>query len=324
MSEAPPYFLSAPHARRTGEHEWSLRFTSAQDPYLHDHLVHGIPTLPGTFMLEIAAEAAEAAYPGHTTTAFSGADFTAFVRPFLGRIPPDVRVRAEFAPSADEAGHRVRVTMESWLSPRGPDSPVIRKRAFRADVHLSASPPPPPTPCVPSRPPGTGEPVPDPYYQPDSPVRLTGIYRNTSDPRVLGGHGYARWTPELTDQPWLGRFSVPALLICSAARTSALPADAAAQQTLYVPRHIEHIRLHAAAANDIQLAARHGDQLGLRMDSATEFRAVDSTGTAVVSISGARLVSLGTWSRAQPPPANPFDRDQPDRKPVRPVTRRPA
>ncbi|MET8979413.1 hypothetical protein ABZX85_27800 [Streptomyces sp. NPDC004539] len=264
---------------------WRLRLTPHDDPYLLDHLVAGEPTLPGTFMLEIAAEATRRVIPGSVPTGFRDAEFTTFVR------PPTARAHTEFTVHATQiVPHRVHVTLERRLLPRGDATRARHHTCFRTDV-LIGTPGPPPTP----HPPATdGAPVTDPYYRPDSPVLLRGVFHNTRDGRVTATHRTARWTPDLARADWLSHFTVPSLLLCATLRTAALPPGPHGEQTLYVPRHLGHIDLFTPGLGDTALTAHHGDGITLHGTADGEFRADAPDGTVLLEIRDARLAALGT------------------------------
>src|SRR5690606_34344769 len=57
------------------------RFDDEKDSYLQHHLVRGKPTLPGTFMLEMAAQAAKAMRPDLQIVEIRNASFQKFIRP---------------------------------------------------------------------------------------------------------------------------------------------------------------------------------------------------------------------------------------------------
>jgi hypothetical protein len=73
----------------------TLRIADADRALMDCHLVDGLPTLPGTVMLEFAARRALAAYPGLFVTAISDVRFGRYIRARADGRLPDVWVTAE-------------------------------------------------------------------------------------------------------------------------------------------------------------------------------------------------------------------------------------
>ncbi|MCX5238988.1 hypothetical protein OG824_27690 [Streptomyces prunicolor] len=87
---------------------------------------------------------------------------------------------------------------------------------------------------------------------------------------------------------------MPALLICSTARTAALPVDAQGHQTLYVPRHLGRVDLYAPGANDIDLAHRHTTGINLHGGASSVFRAFAPDGMLLLELTDTQLLPMGT------------------------------
>lgn len=284
FQETRPGYLGANGYLRSriAESRWICRFDPNTDSYLNDHLVDGKPTVPGTLMLEIAAEAAEATMGG-TVTGFRDAHFEAFIRPFSGKRPLDLRITAE--PSGEKT---VTVTLESDVT--APDGTVLRgRRHFRAEVLLDTTP-------------DRAAPIPrqrsnwrritDPYYRLDSPVRLRGVFENTTDARFEGGNARARWRPDFDAATLPSGLRVPFLLLCAAARSVALPPVDEDRQALYVPRSVERVDLHMPGANDQRLTEEHTGIEVSTMDGSACY-ASTSDGEVLIEMTGLTIAKLG-------------------------------
>lgn len=288
-----PEWLSTRVTGSLGAARWHRTFTPATDPFLHDHLVDGKPTLPGTFMLEIAAQAAEDLAPGLITTGFRDARFDAFIRPFTGKSAFTLLIEAATItqPGAPEHVTRIRVDLRSdLLGPDGRSRPGARQH-FHTDVLLA----PPGIRQPPRRTPpgGNGTPAPDPYYAADSPVRLSGAFHNTTDGRYGEEGARATWSPSLPDEAFLRTMNIPALLICSALRTAALRPTAPGTQQVLVPRSLGRLDLFSDGSNDLALAARHGRSITLTQGTGTQFHAIDPDGRVLLEITDAQLAPMG-------------------------------
>ncbi|MFW6690943.1 SDR family NAD(P)-dependent oxidoreductase [Streptomyces sp. MAR4 CNX-425] len=223
---------------------WEVRLGLDDHGYVREHRVDERPTLPGTFLMEIAAEAAAAVAPGRPV-AITDAVFARFVRAAEEQWPRRLVVTARAAAPA-----RVDVVVAS--PPRGP---IPAQEYSRMTVHLDSSyaPPPRPGPA-----PDTGAPARDAYALPGSPVRLGGIFDSLRDLRAGPGGGSAvlRLPPPGHLGP-LRDFLLPALALDSLLRaTAAVPAEpgeAAGRAPVPVPVRIDRLDLHAPG-NDAVLA----------------------------------------------------------------------
>jgi acyl transferase domain-containing protein/NAD(P)-dependent dehydrogenase (short-subunit alcohol dehydrogenase family) len=106
-------------------------------PYIRNHIVDGIPTLPGAYLIMIVAEAALEFRPGLKITAFEEASFRRFVR-VRTDVPTKLRLNATLV-SEDEQSTFVRVQVISdFLHKNGM---VLQKDVvyFEMSVRLSAA-----------------------------------------------------------------------------------------------------------------------------------------------------------------------------------------
>lgn len=314
--ERPPYASTRQRpawwARRpaaAGEAEWTHLADPRLERHLFDHLVGGKPTVPATFILDLAAHAAEALVPGAFTTGFRDARFDTFIRPFARKVPAPLRIRARVAPDrpGDTGPPRAAVTVSihsDVLDPRGGMRPGAL-RHFRTLVLLDRTPRANP-PRRPAPRPHAPVPARDAYASPDAPVSLRGPFRNLSDCRVDTTTAHGTWTPSLAGHPWLRTMTTPALLLCAALRTLALRPPRAAHRPLFVPRAIGRVELYTDGANDHDLLLRHGHSLGVSADGTGTCRGTTPDGHVLAELSEVDLADL-----ADPPPEAGTDRPDP-------------
>ncbi|SFD59277.1 Beta-ketoacyl synthase, N-terminal domain [Actinopolyspora alba] len=273
---------------------WRLRFDPNRDRYLHDHLVRNQPTLPGTFMLNLAANAAQTFAPDRTVTGFRDALFGRFVRPFAGKLPFSLQIEGELAAEPDRPADpmRIRVYLRSDLI--GPDGHIrtASREHFHTDVLLSRK-----DEVVRSpRPPENGQhgsSVNDPYPSETSPVRLSGVFDNLRDARADEKSARATWAPNLAGERFLDEMSIPALLICSTLRTAALPPAEDLSQAVYVPRGLEGLDLFTENANDLDLFGQYGNHIRVEVTGDERYYASSPDGNVLLRAYGVELARIG-------------------------------
>ncbi|AUH39378.1 SDR family NAD(P)-dependent oxidoreductase [Streptomyces sp. CMB-StM0423] len=240
---------------------WEVRLGLDGHGYVRDHRVDERPTLPGTFIMEIAAEAAAAVGAGRPV-AIVDAVFARFVRAAEEQWPRRLVVTAR----AETPG-RVRVVVAG--PPRGP---IPAQEYSRMTVHLDASygPRPDPEPAaaglVPAR---------DAYALAGSPVLLRGMFDSLRELRTGPAGGSARL--QLPPPGHLGPlrdFLLPALAMDSLLRATAATAAAGSTSTeaaaapVPVPVRIDRFDLFAPG-NDAALAEAPAP-VGLRHRTAAD------------------------------------------------------
>ncbi|XXF80814.1 beta-ketoacyl synthase N-terminal-like domain-containing protein [Myxococcaceae bacterium GXIMD 01537] len=105
------------------------------DPYLREHLVNGVPVLPGTFGMELMAEAARSLRPGLQVVGLENVRFHQAAKVWEGRSTR-LLVTAK-AGRVDSAGRvSVAVQVDMALKPRL-DLPVMRRQLYTGTVVLS-------------------------------------------------------------------------------------------------------------------------------------------------------------------------------------------
>jgi hypothetical protein len=244
------FFLRKFTRREPDRVEFECTLSLEVDEYLRHHLVRGTPTLPGSFMAEIAAEAAAVLVPDLDVVGLRRMAFHKFVKVYQNRPPVTKKITARIVERTDD-GAMVNVRITSDLVAPGGVLLASDELYFETTVLLRRGFPTAPgwQPWQPAEEFG----VPDPYYSTGSPVLLTDEFTSTSDPRLhpLGrrarfvlnaGHHQAIWT----------RFTVPSILIDGMARLTSISSDRSGTVDVSVPTFVEGIDLYQRA-NDLDL-----------------------------------------------------------------------
>ncbi|WP_175903374.1 SDR family oxidoreductase [Burkholderia seminalis] len=250
----PDFYLGRELARTDDSVTFERVFDLEHDAYLQHHVVNGFPTLPGTFVPEVAAEAALRLVPGLKVVGFADAAFLHFLRVYDAKRPSAKRIHARVA-ARDGDAVLVHVRISGDVLAPGGQVLVRDKPHFEITVRLAAAYAPAP---VWSEPPGgTFVPVADPYHFDAAPVRLTGMFVSTTDTGMSETGKQARFRLNLPDgDPVFSRFVVPSILLDGLARVAALDHVAGDYIPLAAPMSIGRIDLYEAG-NDCELAARH-------------------------------------------------------------------
>ncbi|MGW1076956.1 SDR family oxidoreductase [Streptomyces sp. NPDC002537] len=224
------------------------------DGYLEHHLVRGVPTLPGTFVTEIAAEAALHLVPDGVVVALEDVRFLHFlqVRRGVPQAPKKITARV-----GERIGDLTTVTVEithDVVSPSGvrlvADKPHFTARVLVSTAFLTA-------PKWRDWDAEGERPVVDPYHVESAPVLLSGPFEVTTDTRRHADGSRSRFRPRFTEGtgPW-GAFLMPTILLDALARTGVLdPVDGLVP--VAAPLSIRRIDLYQQA-NDAELAEQHG------------------------------------------------------------------
>ncbi|WP_344294588.1 SDR family NAD(P)-dependent oxidoreductase, partial [Streptomyces synnematoformans] len=234
---------------------WEVRLGLDDHGYVRDHRVDERPTLPGTFLMEIAAEAAAAVGEGRPVAVLD-AVFSRFVRAADEQWPRRLLVTVHAA----EPG-RVAVVIAG--PPRGPVpalehcrmtvlldgsyGPRSAEAGSGADAGADTGP-------EAAAGPDAGTPARDAYALPGSPVRLGGMFDSLRELRTHPAGGSARL--HLPPPGQLGPvrdFLLPALAVDSLLRSTAATAGDGDDAPVPVPVRIDRLDLHAPG-NDAVLA----------------------------------------------------------------------
>jgi hypothetical protein len=258
--------------------EFECPLSLAVDEYLLHHRVRGTPTLPGTFMVEIAAEAAAILAPDLDVVGLRRMAFHKFVKVYQGRQPVAKKIAARIV-ERTPGGAVVNVRITSDIIAPGGMLLTSDQLHFEATVLLRNG-----FPAVPGWEPWRPAEeigVSDPYYSSASPVVLTDEFVSTSDTRLHPrGHRASFTLNAGRHHPIWARFRLPAFLIDGMARMTALSA-------VSVPTFVEGIDLYQPA-NDLDLA-------GVEIFATPENRvvAVRADGTVVVAANGIESAVIG-------------------------------
>jgi NAD(P)-dependent dehydrogenase (short-subunit alcohol dehydrogenase family)/3-oxoacyl-(acyl-carrier-protein) synthase len=229
-------------------------FDLEKDAYLQHHLVNGFATLPGTFVPELAAEAALQLWPGLKVVGFSDAVFHHFLRVYDAKRPSAKKIHAETVQrEGDEIVVQVRITGDV-LAPGG--QVLVRdKRHFEIKVLLAPNYAPAPAwapwPAAPHLP------VDDPYHFAAAPVRLTEMFVSTTDTGCTPLGKRARYQLNVgAEDTVFSRFVVPSVLLDGLARVAVLNVVGGEYIPLAAPASIRRIDIYEDG-NDCVLSRRH-------------------------------------------------------------------
>ena len=232
------------------------RFSLETDPYLQHHVVNGYPTLPGTFVAEIATEAALQLAPGWKVVALEDAVFSHFLRVYdTGKAGAARRIHARVAERrADQLLIHVRVLTDIT----SPDGRVLAKDKLHFEMNAVMR---REYPAAPRWEPWNGQgevAIPDPYHFPSAPVALTDMFVSTRDTRIHPAGKRATWHLALAeDDAVFSRFVVPAIMLDGLARIAVLNYVDGDFLPLAAPASIRRIDFYESG-NDMELWQRHG------------------------------------------------------------------
>ncbi|MEV0675204.1 SDR family oxidoreductase [Actinosynnema sp. NPDC050436] len=256
-----------------------------EDGYFRQHRLHGVPTLPGAWVTELAVAASLRGDRAGVPVAVSGLEF---------HVPLTVLGRAGRACSvevSDDGRDRTRVrVLADVVAPGG--RVVRRDRAHaQAVVHFGPRLPAPP----PRVPPGGSVPESGFRYDAVGPVELGVPFACLADVRAGGGRAQARFRP--APGRWAERLAglrlpvllVDALIQCSLIRDVLGTGDHGAAGPLPVPVGVDRVELFTDA-NDVGLLDRHGDGVAVVADGGGAV-AVAPDGTPLVRLTGVRAAS---------------------------------
>ncbi|MEU3741247.1 SDR family oxidoreductase [Streptomyces sp. NPDC032198] len=255
----PGFFLRRLVESTATSAEFECPFDLDTDGYLEHHTVRGEPTLPGTFVTELAAEAARYLVPDQHVVAFEDLRFEHFLRVYRDLPTAPKRLHARIASTdGSTTAVEVRIT-EDVVSPTGvvliKDRVHFTARVLLADSYSTA-------PRWEAWDTADDTPVPDPYHQPGSPVQLTGPFVSTTDTRIHPNGKRGRYALSLPDgDPTWPRFTVPSILLDGLARVGVLDLVDGHLIPVAAPLSIRRIDLYEDT-NDLSLS-RSGDDIEL-------------------------------------------------------------
>jgi hypothetical protein len=248
------FYLGRELTRATDEASFERIFDLGEDGYLQHHMVNGFATLPGTFVPEVAAEAALQLLPNSKVVGFEDAVFHHFLRVYDAQRPSVKNIHAKILRRGDDCEWvQVRVTGDV-VAPSGQvlvrDKLHFEIKVLMAERYERA-------PLWPRWPEAPHTIVADPYHFDAAPVRLTGPFVSTENTRStpLGKRGRYRLNVAF-DDPVFSSFVIPSILLDGLARIAVLNHVADDYIPLAAPAAIRRIDIYESG-NDCILAQRH-------------------------------------------------------------------
>ncbi|MET9730477.1 SDR family NAD(P)-dependent oxidoreductase [Streptomyces sp. NPDC006458] len=279
------------------------RFGLDRDAYLREHVVDGHPTLPGTFVPELAAEAAMHLVPGRVPVVIEDVRLESFLRVYKADRDEVKKIKARLVSDGPQESV---VAVEVTGDVVAPDGRVLVKdrRHFSARVRLRDEPV--AAPRWQHWDDNGAEPLADPYHVPNPAVLLSGVFVSTAGTRTHPSGRRAHYAP---DRPgidrWFSDLVVPSVLLDGLARVCVLERAELAEHggdwtPLAVPRTIRRIDLYgghtdaslAAAGTRVELYSLPA-RLDLESGAANRAVAATAAGDVVLQIKDMTGVVLG-------------------------------
>lgn len=278
--------LGEPAETSPGHACWRWTVHPDRDRYLLEHLVDGRPTLPGMAMAAMAAEAATRLCPGTSVRCLRDIRFEQFVLADPHRPGP-----TKYRVVADVVDDIVRVRVLSDVV--AGNGHVLRHDRCHAVLDVILGPPDPP-PRWHDPPLTAGVRQADPCCRSDSPIHLSGIFRNTVDIRTHDDRAVARCQPQLAPEDAFNHAALPVLLLDALGRTACFPVTPTGTVTVHVPTGIDRVDVYVPLP-DSALATRYPTGIGLYGDlSRDRYTAVAPDGTVIARISGLHRHQVAT------------------------------
>ncbi|MFE1441687.1 SDR family NAD(P)-dependent oxidoreductase [Streptomyces sp. NPDC058739] len=299
----PEFYVDDIVDRAPGRLTVVRRFGLDRDAYLNEHVVNGHPTLPGTFVPELAAEAAMHLVPGRVPAVVEDVRLESFLRVYKADRDETKKITARLL---SDGPRESVVAVEVTGDVVAPDGRVLVKdrRHFSARVRLRDEPV--AAPQWQHWDDNGAEPLSDPYHVPNPAVLLSGVFVSTAGTRTHPSGRRAHYAP---DRPgidrWFSGLVVPSVLLDGLARVcvldrTELPGHGGDWTPLAVPRTIRRIDLYgnhtdaslAAAGTRVELYSLPA-RLDLESGAANRAVAVGTAGDVVLQIKDMTGVVLG-------------------------------
>jgi NAD(P)-dependent dehydrogenase (short-subunit alcohol dehydrogenase family)/3-oxoacyl-(acyl-carrier-protein) synthase len=296
---SPGFYLGRVVRRDKDEALFERVFDLDTDAYLDAHVVNGYPTLPGTFVTEVGAEAGSYLFPDLHVVALEDARFHHFLRVYGADKPIPKRVEAKvLEQDSDHAVVRVRIVTDVVA----PNGTVLQRDKLHHEITAVMAREFAPAPVWETWPAEGEIAVPDPYHLPGAPVLLTGPLVSTCDTRSNPQGKRATYSSNIApDDPAFSRFVAPSVMLDGLARVAVLEFVDGRYIPLAAPQSIRRIDLYEAG-NDIELAQRYDKidlyvtpkQMTLEDPSApNRFVAVRPDGRMILQMKGVVGIILG-------------------------------
>jgi NAD(P)-dependent dehydrogenase (short-subunit alcohol dehydrogenase family)/3-oxoacyl-(acyl-carrier-protein) synthase len=284
------FYLRRPLARTDRSVTFETRFDLARDGYLADHLVRGVPALPGAFVAEIAAEAALRLVPDATVVGFSDVRLRHFLHVYPEVAATPKRIRADLVESTGNGAVVEVQVVTDVVSPAG--LVLVKDRPhFSTRVHLAGS-----YPAAPEWPgwasPERDVPAEESFRAPGAPIQLGGPFLCVHDIHRSGRRARARFRIDLApEDPVRQAFVVPPYLFDAMVRIGFVTDADGRDAPVGAPTRIDRVDLYADG-NDSELMERHGSvglyATGGRDDPGNEMLATTPDGRVIARMRGVR------------------------------------
>ncbi|WP_394835612.1 SDR family oxidoreductase [Pendulispora rubella] len=269
---------------------WRFQLGLDRHPWLLQHLVDERPTVPGTFLMAMAVEAANGLAPGQIPIRITDMVLSRFLRAPLSHWPRPVVITA--SQEAQEAGC-VHVTIASPPQGAVPSQEYTRMKVWFAEARaprerLSSA----------SQPTQTVE-VPD-VYGLNGPVSLSGVFANMRRVSLHEDGGSASLSLPPIDAP-LDGLPIPSIALDALLRTVILDGRRPGSLALVVPTAIASVEL-LELGSDKAWREHWGDGVTLRHWSRSaggQCVAIAPDGTVLLRISGISTAVRATYEREQ-------------------------
>jgi acyl transferase domain-containing protein/NAD(P)-dependent dehydrogenase (short-subunit alcohol dehydrogenase family)/acyl-CoA thioesterase FadM len=234
------------------ERQWYVSIKTA--PYLLDHLVNDVPTMPATFEQELAAQAAQALRPNLQLIAIENSKFSRFIKFFNEQ---EILLKTQ-ATIVTENNHETVIHVKLLSDFIHKNGTLLQKDCVHCemDIRLAAN-----TQAIVGRYETwngfEGETIQEPYMNPNSPVRLKGMFDCINNIAIGSNRRRAKFRLKNTTQLRLtSDFCTPAILIDAMLRVATSSGDSNDPRAVFVPQGWKKITL-TPDLNDWKLNQLH-------------------------------------------------------------------
>lgn len=288
---------------KTHRQQWALNFQNA--PYLLDHLVNGIPTMPATFEQELIVQAAQALRTDRQVVAIENSSFSRFIKFFNHK---EVLLTAEATILAEDPQDTlVHVRLLSDFVHK--NGVVLQKDCVHCEMNVRLTSAPKPIIGRYSTWNGfEGQSIQEAYMEPDSPVSLRGVFQCLNEIVIGTDRRRARFRLQNPGNLALvANFATPAVLIDAMLRVATSNGDANNPKAVFVPQGWEKLSL-TPNLNDRQLHQLHGELYLIGSNSWMKgdelfcdwLQVMDVSGTVLAVMERASGLSRGAQPTHQP------------------------
>ncbi len=288
---------------KTHRQQWSLNVQNA--PYLLDHLVNGIPTMPATFEQELIVQAAQALRTDRQVVAIENSSFSRFIKFFNHK---EVVLTAEATILVEDPQDTlVHVRLLSDFVHK--NGVVLQKDCVHCEMNVRLTSAPKPIIGRYSTWNGfEGQSIQEAYMEPDSPVSLRGVFQCLNEIVIGTDRRRARFRLQNPGNLALvANFATPAVLIDAMLRVATSNGDANNPKAVFVPQGWEKLSV-TPNLNDRQLHELHGELYLIGSNSWMKgdelfcdwLQVMDVSGTVLAVMERASGLSRGAQPTHQP------------------------